>query len=77
MRFDVDVVQMHGSAEKSAVWVPPVVSVSRSLMFSPGRIYLEVNLEKTCITDGEPLLVYVTINNHSNKSITKMKVEAK
>ena len=64
---------MSGSADKSAVWVPPAASVSRPLLFN-GRVNLEVCLEKSSFIEGEPIVVNVTIDNHSNKSITRMKV---
>ena len=74
IRFDVDVIQVSGPVAKSANWIPPAVSISRGFFFSPGRIHMEVNLEKTCIAHDEALFVHVTILNHSNKSVTKMKV---
>jgi len=74
INFNVNVIQMPGSADKSALWIPPAASVSRPLLFALGRVNVEVCLEKSCVMDGEPLVVNVTIDNHTNKSITRMKV---
>lgn len=65
---------MHGSAEKSAVWIPPAANVSRPILFSLGRVDMEVCLEKTSVYDGEPLVLNVSIVNQTNKNIKGMKV---
>ena len=74
LRFDVDIVQMHGSAEKSALWIPPTVSVIRPLLFSSGQIELSASLEKASVADGEPLIIHVSVMNRSNRNINKIKV---
>lgn len=71
----MDVIQKHGTAEKSAKWIPPAATVSRPLMFSLGRIEMEACLEKTSVTDGEPMIINISIANHSNKNIRGMKVK--
>lgn len=68
-------VQRPGSAEKSAMWIPPAASVSRPLLFSLGRVDMEVCLEKTSVSDGEPLIINISIANQSNKNIRGMKVK--
>ena len=74
IHFGVDMIQKHGSAEKSAIWIPPAATVSRPLLLALGRVDMEVCLEKTSVTDGEPLVINVSIVNHSNKNIRGMKV---
>jgi hypothetical protein len=74
IHFGVDMIQKHGSAEKSAIWIPPAATVSRPLLLALGRVDMEVCLEKTSVTDGEPLIINVSIVNHSNKNIRGMKV---
>lgn len=74
IQFDVDLIQRHGSAEKSAVWIPPAVTVSRPLLLALGRVDMEVCLEKTSVVDGEPLIINISITNQSNKNIRGMKV---
>ncbi|KAK4027723.1 hypothetical protein OUZ56_016770 [Daphnia magna] len=74
IQFDVDLIQRHGSAEKSAVWIPPAVTVSRPLLLALGRVDMEVCLEKTSVVDGEPLIINISITNQSNKNIRGMKI---
>ena len=74
IHFDVDMIQKHGTAEKSAMWIPPATTVSRPLLFALGRVDMEVCLEKTSVADGEPLVINVSIANQSNKYIRGMKV---
>ena len=74
LRLDVDVIQMHGSARKSAIWIPPAAAVSRPLFCSPGRVDLEVCLEKTSVADGEPIVVNCSVSNQSSRCIKTMKV---
>lgn len=68
-------IQKPGSAEKSAMWIPPATSISRPLLFSLGRIDMEVCLEKTSVSDGDPLIINISIANQSNKNIRGMKVK--
>ncbi len=75
IHFNVDMIQKYGSAEKSAMWIPPATTVSRPLLLALGRVDMEVCLEKTSVADGEPLIINVSIVNQSNRNIRGMKVQ--
>ena len=50
-----------------------VATVSRPILLGCGQVQLDVCLEKTFIGEGEPIILHVTMANHSARNIKKLK----
>ena len=54
--------------------VRPAVSVSRQFFLSPGRILIEMCLDRAVAYYGDKIAMHVVITNSSNRTIRKIKV---
>lgn len=52
----------------------PAVSVSRQFFLSPGRILIEMCLDRAVVYYGDKVAMHVVITNSSNRNIRKIKV---
>jgi len=77
IHLDVSLIQLPGKGEfhSSGILLPPAVAINHPVFLSPGRVQLEVCLEKTIICDEEPLVINLTISNNSNQTIKRMKAK--
>ena len=50
-----------------------VATVSRPILLGCGQVQLDVCLEKTFIGEDEPIVLHVTMANHSGRSLKKLK----
>jgi len=55
---------------------PPRAAVDKPFLLSEGRVELEASLDKATYHHGEPILVTVTVNNNSGKTVRRIKVGA-
>lgn len=51
----------------------PCTIVRKDFMLSPGELELEVSLDKQLYYHGEKISVNISIRNHSNKTVKKVK----
>ncbi|XP_067145499.1 arrestin homolog [Centruroides vittatus] len=54
----------------------PCASVSKTFIFSPGRLEIEVLLDREIYHHDDVMHIHVTVNNNSNKTVHKVKVYA-
>ncbi|KAK2719684.1 hypothetical protein QYM36_005235, partial [Artemia franciscana] len=52
---------------------PPATCVSRQFLLTPGRVQIEMNLDKPALRSGERLIMSVAISNTTNKTVKKIK----
>ena len=53
----------------------PATRVLRRFLLSPGRMQLEVSLDRAVVHYGEKFAMYVAISNNSSKTIRKIKCQ--
>lgn len=54
--------------------VQPSIEVQKEFVMSPGRLHLELSLDKEMYYHGESIAVNVQITNNSNKTVKKIKL---
>jgi hypothetical protein len=54
---------------------PPRANIEKSFMLSDGRVRLEAVLDRAHYRQGEPVLVKLSIHNHSRKTVRRIKVK--
>ncbi|XP_076060124.1 arrestin homolog [Oratosquilla oratoria] len=52
----------------------PVASGAKEFLLSPGKLHMQVTLDKQIYYHGDAVRVTVTIRNHSNKQVKKLRV---
>ncbi|KAK9496482.1 hypothetical protein O3M35_013244 [Rhynocoris fuscipes] len=79
VRMGIRVVQMNGSVGTELITdpentKPPHATVDKPFLLSDGRLQLEASLDKAIYCHGDPIIVNVAIQNHSNKTVRRIKV---